>query len=442
MVDCVQIMRENSQAFLYNLKTTDFTLKHGTKGFLQENDGSILCLETGDVDVTRVLLAQVLINFKTDTILKEKLNEIIFTNFNSFIKLTAEENKKFLKNFPELLVCILDNKEQLLNQQSHILESWINIIKENGRKIIFIMKNSKHMEKTMMNNEMTNIFTLKLNELWKKNEILLTNNEALCEIENNLVNIESTSARALDECTDINLKEVESTAKTLSHDEATTKDADFKIFLQSLGLKQLDAIDENGNTQLHLAARDGKRKIVELLLVHDGAKKDIKNNDGKTSLHYAAENGRSAIVHLLLENGFNVNATDKYRNTPLHYASSNHNDTHLIEILLKFGAEIERKDKFGRTALHFASQNGHSAVVNSLLKNSADLNVLENNGDTPLHYATSNNKPEVVLLLLEHGALLNIENKQQQNVLNLTKKLKRTKRTRIIQILENHVITK
>ncbi|CAG9763861.1 unnamed protein product [Ceutorhynchus assimilis] len=321
MADCVQIMKENSQAFLYNLKTTDFTLKHGIKGFLLENGGSILCLETADVDVTRVLLAQVLINFKTDFILKEKLNEIIFTNFSSFVKMTAEQNEDFLKNFPELLVCILDNEEQLLlDQQSHILESWINIIKVNNKKIMFIMKNSKHLEKTMMDNEMTNIFTLKLNELWKQNDILSTNNEVICEVGKNLLNIESTLTRALDECTDIDLKEEESTGNTSLYGEATTKEADLEKLLQLLGVKDLDAVDRYGDTQLHLAARNGKREIVESLLLH-GAKKDVKNITGETALHYAAQKGDCAIVHLLLENGFNETTLFQIK---LQYDVENH----------------------------------------------------------------------------------------------------------------------
>ncbi|CAG9764682.1 unnamed protein product [Ceutorhynchus assimilis] len=435
MVDCVQIMRENSQDFLYNLKKTDFTLKNGTKGFLEENDCSILCLETTDIDVTRVLLAQVLIKFKKDTILKENLNEIFFTNFTSFITLTSEQNEDFVKNFPDLLICILDNKEQLLlDKQSQILETLINIIKVNGKKIIFIMENSKNLEKTMMDNEMANIFTLKLNKLWKKNNILPSINEAICDAENNLVNIESISARALDECTNISLKEEESCEKISSHDEATIKATDLENFLQSLGVKELDAVDKVGETQLHLAARNGKTEIVESLLVH-GAKKDVKNNRGSTALHVAAEKCNSAIVHMLLKNGFNVNATNKFQYTPLHIASANHNDAHLIEILLKFGTEKQRKDNFGKTALHYASCNGHSVVVNSLLKNGANINSQCNIGNTPLHDATLHNKRAVVFIPLQHGALSNIKNIQQKTALNIAKKWKSTE---IIQILKNH----
>ncbi|CAG9763883.1 unnamed protein product [Ceutorhynchus assimilis] len=432
-------MRENSQSFLYNLEKTDFIIKKVTKGFLLENDDSILCLESADLDVTRVLLAQVLINFKKDAIFKENLNEIFFIDFNSFITLTTKQNGDFVKHFPNLLVCIWDNQEQLSKQLLHLLKSWINAIKLNGKKIIFIVKNSKHLEEIMMDNQTTNIFPLKLNELWKKSEILSTNNQATCEVENTLINIESTSARALDEGTNNNLKKEESTKKTSSQDEVTTKEANLKNLLQSLGVEELDAVDNRGDTQLHLAVLDGKTEIVQSLLIHE-AKKDVKNNWGSTALHYAAEKGDSTIVHLLLQNGFNVNATNNYyQYTPLHYASLYHNDAHLIEILLKFGAEMERKDNHGRTALHCASKNGHSEIVNSLLKNDANINAQDNNGDTPLHWATSSNKPEVVLIFLQHGALLNIKNKWQQNAHDCARLLSRTNgRTEMIQILKNH----
>ncbi|CAG9771421.1 unnamed protein product [Ceutorhynchus assimilis] len=441
MVDCVQTsatIKANSQAFFYNLKKTDFALKNGTKGFLLENDGSILCLETTDVDVTRVLLAQVLINFKKDSILRDNLNEIIFTDFGSFNTLSLEEIEDFQKNFPDLFVCILDNEEQL-GKQPRTLESWINIIKANGKKIIFIVKNSKPLEKIIMDYEMTNIFKLKLDTLLKENEtLILSKNETICEVENNLANNENelTSARALDEDTNVNIKEEVSNGLMPSHGEAPNEDADLKKLLQSLGVKKLDAIDPlEGNTQLHFAARNGRTETVKSLLIH-GAMKDIKNNCDQTALHLAVENGYNAIVHILLEHGFNVNAADNKQQTSLIYACNWHSDPHLIRILLKFGAEMEIKDFDGRTALHWASLRGHTAVVNSLLENGANVNAQINDGETPLHLATLCNRQQVVLTLLQHGALyLSIKNKQQESALDIAKKWNRTK---ILQIFKSY----
>ncbi|CAG9762790.1 unnamed protein product [Ceutorhynchus assimilis] len=431
MVDCVEIMRNNSQDFLFNLKTTDFSIKNMTKGFLLEIGGSILCLETTDVDVTKVLLGQVLINLKKDTIFKDNLREILFTDISSFNTITSEQNEDFLQNFPDLLVCILDHDHEEPNEQSHVLKSWINIIKANGKKVIFIMKNSKHLEKTILDNEMENIFKLKLDKLWKENEIP-SNDAVNCEVDNNIVNNES--ARALDESMNINLKEEESSIKTSLIGETTTENADLTVLFQSLIVTELNAVDKEGNTQLHLAARDGKTEIVESIFVH-GVKKDVRNNRGLTALHLAAQMGHSAIVNMLLENGFSVDGTQINQLTPLHYASSNHDDVHLIEILLKFDAEIERKNIFGRTALHLASQNGHSTVVNLLLKNGANVNARDNHGETPMHKSISKNKQEIVSILLQHGALLNIKNYQQENALDTARSCNFPE---IIQILVKH----
>ena len=51
-----------------------------------------------------------------------------------------------------------------------------------------------------------------------------------------------------------------------------------------------------------------------------GADVNVLDEDGVTPLHLAARNGRVGVVGVLLEHGANVGAEDKEGRTPLHVA--------------------------------------------------------------------------------------------------------------------------
>jgi hypothetical protein len=61
----------------------------------------------------------------------------------------------------------------------------------------------------------------------------------------------------------------------------------------------LDIPDNEGNTVLHLAARNGNDLILQVLLAH-GAHLDVQNAQGNTPLHLAAQAGHMAIVRSLI----------------------------------------------------------------------------------------------------------------------------------------------
>ena len=79
-----------------------------------------------------------------------------------------------------------------------------------------------------------------------------------------------------------------------------------------------DPRDKFGCTALHSAvdAQDIER-VRELV---PEAEIDAANKNGRTPLHFAVDMGNIEIVRILLEAGANVNAEDKYDNTPLREA--------------------------------------------------------------------------------------------------------------------------
>jgi len=68
-------------------------------------------------------------------------------------------------------------------------------------------------------------------------------------------------------------------------------------FLLLNGAK-INAVDQSGNTSLHLAAAQGSTSQVCLLLKHR-ADHHIKNSDGHTALDIAVQNSDADIVTLL-----------------------------------------------------------------------------------------------------------------------------------------------
>jgi ankyrin repeat protein len=56
----------------------------------------------------------------------------------------------------------------------------------------------------------------------------------------------------------------------------------------------IDAVDENGNTGLHLASRLGFDLVINFLISR-GAKLDIKNSEGKTASEVALDASIAAL---------------------------------------------------------------------------------------------------------------------------------------------------
>ena len=166
-----------------------------------------------------------------------------------------------------------------------------------------------------------------------------------------------------------------------------------------------------------------------------------KDNDGNTPLHSACKNGYTEIVKILLESGINLNVNEKDNNgdTPLHSACKR-GYTEIVELLLDAGKNkssyakivqsllntginlnINEKDSNGDTPLHCACQRGYTEIVKLFLRAGANLNEKNNDGNTPLNLLCSSvdviNK-EIIELLVVNGSDANIKNNKNYTVLD------------------------
>ncbi len=194
----------------------------------------------------------------------------------------------------------------------------------------------------------------------------------------------------------------------------------------------------NSFTPLHIACRDGRFTVVQVLLKHQAdvnartvygsaplhfmsysahhqleiarlliehaAHVNLKNDLGWTPLSLLSiRNGNLEVAEMLLKHGADPNIRSKYYRGPL-YAALHMGHSGLAQLVLKHGANPNSRDVDGRTLLHLACLRGNLKVVRGLLELGVGVNSRDNGGQTPLQVALRNKKEKVVQLLLQHGA--------------------------------------
>ncbi len=153
---------------------------------------------------------------------------------------------------------------------------------------------------------------------------------------------------------------------------------------------EIDSRDDMGNTALMLAAKNGWYEVVDELL-NAGANARKVNNQGQDALARAKTESQAATMaifagapgaaerkkraakcvqlldmrsllvtvkqgdlrrarYLLAEQGHNVNATNKYGMTPIHFAAMNQ-DVEMVELLVSFGANQYAKNNNNQSAV-------------------------------------------------------------------------------------------
>jgi ankyrin repeat protein len=109
------------------------------------------------------------------------------------------------------------------------------------------------------------------------------------------------------------------------------------------GQVDIDGSDPSDSmTALHLAAHDGRKHVVQLLLDRK-ATIDIRDGQGHTPLLMAAYNGHTDIVKLLHQSDAEIDAKDSQGMTPLIHASSGPY-VETVRYLIDSGAEINAID--------------------------------------------------------------------------------------------------
>jgi ankyrin repeat protein len=174
----------------------------------------------------------------------------------------------------------------------------------------------------------------------------------------------------------------------------------------------------DGKTALHIAVEHRNQLACESLL-KAGANYLAKDKSNKLPIHIAAEQGHRSIVFLLLECPIRDYGKDLQGRDLLHFLVMWHSDVFIRMCLVILRPKIDVLDKRRRSPLHYAAIFGNSAAVKVLLEIGANANLKDNLGSTPVHYALLSGSLKSFQLMRDSGANLDIMDRFHRNTLHL-----------------------
>ncbi|ANQ84766.1 ankyrin repeat domain-containing protein [Azoarcus olearius] len=155
-----------------------------------------------------------------------------------------------------------------------------------------------------------------------------------------------------------------------------------------------NTVDEQGNTLLILAAREGNADTVEALLRHRVALGQ-RNLAGDSALMLAVLRGYDRVAEMLIAAGAPV-SHDGW--SPLHYAAFE-GRLEIAQRLLAAGAEVDAPAPNKSTPLMLAARNGHIEVVRLLLRAGASVDARNDAGQTADSWAMANGNTDIAALI-------------------------------------------
>ncbi|XP_072863242.1 putative ankyrin repeat domain-containing protein 20A2 isoform X3 [Chlorocebus sabaeus] len=155
--------------------------------------------------------------------------------------------------------------------------------------------------------------------------------------------------------------------------------------------------------KIHKAAVKGDAAKVERCLARRSGDLDALDKQHRTALHLACASGHAKVVTLLIDRKCQIDICDKENRTPLIQAIRCQEEACAI-ILLNHGADPNLKDIYGNTALHYAVYSESTSLAEKLLSHGANIEALDKDNNTPHLFAIICKKEKMVEFLLRNKA--------------------------------------
>ncbi|TGO20619.1 hypothetical protein BPAE_0280g00060 [Botrytis paeoniae] len=186
---------------------------------------------------------------------------------------------------------------------------------------------------------------------------------------------------------------------------------------------EVSFIDKDGTSMLHHAASrpDADQEPIKLL-VDAKLKLNQKDNEGRRPIHFAARSGNVSTLKLLKTKGAVINSTDEKGNSILHYSVLNKKySKEIIEYLVSSKAvHIDVRNTNGETSLMHAVRCGHMLAVETLLGLGTDISMKNKELHTALHSAAQHRKGDrLVQLLIDSGIDIDDQDVEGDTALHL-----------------------
>ena len=89
-----------------------------------------------------------------------------------------------------------------------------------------------------------------------------------------------------------------------------------------INLNNCEVSAEDGTTPVHVAAKQGNREILEMLITKDRSLAETKDARGATATHVLSYNGHHECLPWILKNGGSAAHKDVDGATPVHYGAA------------------------------------------------------------------------------------------------------------------------
>ncbi len=204
----------------------------------------------------------------------------------------------------------------------------------------------------------------------------------------------------------IGVMEKDNKGMTPLHHAAVIGNTQFLLLLLQYNPSvNLNEVDNNGDTALHLAIRSHSIRFIHVLMEQRNLQCSIANNEGMTPLLLSVAEGEKSIMKVLLVTR-SINLLDKkdmQQRNSLHLASMNNHTSCLKYLLDIVGEQIFECDARGNTPFNYCARNCNLIAMKLLLDKCKEIaidsvdsfiNHRGMNQQTPLHNVVSCNGVE------------------------------------------------
>ena len=167
----------------------------------------------------------------------------------------------------------------------------------------------------------------------------------------------------------------------------------------------VSALDLEQRTPLMLSAGAPSSKCCKVLAGHISKNEpealNLRDAEGMTALHWCAYYDNYKCADLLMKKGAQ-SVQDNTNKVPIHWTSGNTKAKTLNKILEHYPDTANSVDSDGRTIVHLALAAKNTVVLTALAANpGVSLSEPDNEQRTPLHWAVSLSDPALVTILLQ-----------------------------------------
>ena len=197
------------------------------------------------------------------------------------------------------------------------------------------------------------------------------------------------------------------------------KQHDTVKWLTEEGMANVQAVDKEGLTALHVAAQECDRRSAEIL-IESGADVNALSSRNMMPHHCIPDSEGARVLILLHEHGTDIDASDKDNNRITHNAASR-GAWVLFKSASDLGADLEAPGAQGNTPAHLAAESGSPMILEILAEKNVELdNVRNSAGYTPLMMASRAGRVEVMCYLLGKGINRNVCDFDGRSLIELT----------------------